>query len=169
MMTSTSNANTFRVAGPLWGKSIGPLWIPPQMSVTGSSNFFFNLRLNKRRLSKQLSRRWFETPSRSSWRHCNGSSFSCFSWEGLTRMNKPNIPKYSLRFIIHALCLAAIIFFLFKYLLSIYVFAQILCSLLIAFTGKRGQNASHMAIYTNYGRCNLTAIIPSFDWYAHKS
>ena len=32
---------------------------------------FFYLRLNKR-LSKQSWRRWFETPSRSSWRHCNG-------------------------------------------------------------------------------------------------
>ena len=41
MMTLTSNANTFRVTGPLWGKSIGPLWIPPQMSVTGSFQVFF--------------------------------------------------------------------------------------------------------------------------------
>ena len=31
---------------------------------------FFDLRLNKR-LSKQWRRRWFETPSRSLWRHCN--------------------------------------------------------------------------------------------------
>ena len=30
----------------------------------------FDLRLNKR-LSKQLKGRWFETPSRSLWRHCN--------------------------------------------------------------------------------------------------
>ena len=31
---------------------------------------FFYLRLNKR-LSKQSRSRWFETPSRSLWRHCN--------------------------------------------------------------------------------------------------
>ena len=31
---------------------------------------FFYLRLNKR-LSKQSRRLWFETPSRSLWRHCN--------------------------------------------------------------------------------------------------
>ena len=31
---------------------------------------FFDLRLNKR-LSKHSRRRWFETPSRSLWRHCN--------------------------------------------------------------------------------------------------
>ena len=32
--------------------------------------FFFDLRLNKR-LRKQSRRRWFETPSRSLWHHCN--------------------------------------------------------------------------------------------------
>ena len=31
---------------------------------------FLDLRLNKR-LSKHLRRRWFQTPSRPSWRHCN--------------------------------------------------------------------------------------------------
>ena len=34
------------------------------------SDVSFDLRLNKR-LSKQWRRRWFETPSRSLWRHCN--------------------------------------------------------------------------------------------------
>ena len=38
--------------------------------VTRSFDVFFDLRLNKR-LSKQSRRRWFETPSRSLWRHCN--------------------------------------------------------------------------------------------------
>ena len=41
---------------------------------TGNSpvfDVFFDLRLNMR-LNKQSRRRWFETPSRSSWRHCNG-------------------------------------------------------------------------------------------------
>ena len=40
---------------------------PSQRPVTRSFNVFFDLRLNKR-LNKQIR---FETPSRSSWRHCN--------------------------------------------------------------------------------------------------
>ena len=44
---------------------------PSQRSVTRSFDVFFDLHLNKR-LSKQLRRRWFETPSHSLWRHRNG-------------------------------------------------------------------------------------------------
>ena len=43
---------------------------PSQRSVARSFDVFFDLRLNKR-LSKQSTRRWFETPWRSLWRHCN--------------------------------------------------------------------------------------------------
>ena len=43
---------------------------PSQRSVTRSFNVFFDLWLNKRS-SKQARRRWFETPSRSLWCHCN--------------------------------------------------------------------------------------------------
>ena len=43
---------------------------PTHRPVTRSFDVFFDPRLNKR-LSKQLWRRWFETPSRSLWRHCN--------------------------------------------------------------------------------------------------
>ena len=42
----------------------------PQRPVTRGFYVFFGLRLNKR-LSKQLRRWWFETPSRYLWRHCN--------------------------------------------------------------------------------------------------
>ena len=42
---------------------------PSQRSLTRSFDFFY-LRQNKR-LSKQSKRRWFDTPSRSLWRHCN--------------------------------------------------------------------------------------------------
>ena len=42
---------------------------PSQRPVTRSFDVFFELRLNKR-LSKQSRRLWFETPSRSWWRHC---------------------------------------------------------------------------------------------------
>ena len=44
---------------------------PSQGPVTRSFDIFFDLCLNKR-LSKQQRRWWFETPSRSLWRHCNG-------------------------------------------------------------------------------------------------
>ena len=43
---------------------------PSQRPATRSFDVFFDLRLNER-VSKQSRRRWFETPSRSSWRHCN--------------------------------------------------------------------------------------------------
>ena len=43
---------------------------PPQRPVTRSFDFFFGLRLNKC-LSTQSWDWWFETPSRSLWRHCN--------------------------------------------------------------------------------------------------
>ena len=44
---------------------------PSQSPVTRSFDVFFALCLNKRS-SKQSLGWWFETPSRSSWRHCNG-------------------------------------------------------------------------------------------------
>ena len=44
---------------------------PSHKPVTRSFDVFFDLRLNKR-LSKQSWGWWFETPSRSLWRHFNG-------------------------------------------------------------------------------------------------
>ena len=49
---------------------------PSQRPVTRSFDVFFDLRLNKP-LSKQSRRRWFETPLRSLWRHCNVNSTPC--------------------------------------------------------------------------------------------
>ena len=49
---------------------------PAQRPVTGSFDVFFDLRLNER-LSKQSWDRWFETPSRSLWRHSNGDGLGC--------------------------------------------------------------------------------------------
>ena len=43
---------------------------PAQRPVTRSFDVFYDLRLNKR-LSKQSWGWWYETPSRSFWRHCN--------------------------------------------------------------------------------------------------
>ena len=45
---------------------------PAQRPETRSFDVFLDLRLNKR-LSKQSWGCWFETPSRSLWRHCNGA------------------------------------------------------------------------------------------------
>ena len=45
---------------------------PTQRPVTRSFDVFFDLRPNKR-LSKHWWGWWFETPSRSLWRHCNGT------------------------------------------------------------------------------------------------
>ena len=69
-MTS-SNGTIFRVTGPLCGDFTGHRWISPQRPVTRSFDVCFDQRLNKR-LSKQSRCRWFETPSCSLWRHCNG-------------------------------------------------------------------------------------------------
>ena len=65
MMTS-STGNIFRVTGPLWGETTGQWWPVDsphkvQRPVTRSFDVFFDLYLYKR-LSKQLRRRWFETP-----------------------------------------------------------------------------------------------------------
>ena len=43
---------------------------PSQRPMARSFDIFFDLRLSKR-LSKQSGRRWFKTPSRPLWRHCN--------------------------------------------------------------------------------------------------
>ena len=63
----------------LCGEFTGPGEFPTQRPVTRSFDVFFDLRLNKR-LSKQPWGWWFETPSWSLWRHCNGvmrNGFRC--------------------------------------------------------------------------------------------
>ena len=62
----------FRFTGTLFGDLTGHRWLPSQRPVTQSFDVFFDLCLNKQ-LSKQSRRRWFETPSRSLWHHCNGN------------------------------------------------------------------------------------------------
>ena len=70
MMTS-SNGNIFRVTGLLCGEFTGHRWIPRTKASARSFDVFFGLRLNKQ-LSKQSWGWWFETPSCSLWRKCNG-------------------------------------------------------------------------------------------------
>ena len=69
MMTS-SNGNGFRVTGHLCGEFTGDRWIP-RTKASDAELWCF---LWYKRLSKQSWGWWFETPSRSSWRHCNGHS-----------------------------------------------------------------------------------------------
>ena len=68
---------------------------PSQRPAKWSFDVFFDLRLNKR-LSKQSKRWWFETSSRSLWRHGNARPIfrigcAC-PWNELSRYG-PNIPS----------------------------------------------------------------------------
>ena len=70
MMTS-SNGNMFSVAGPLSENSPITGEFPPTMASEAEPWCFFYVRLNKE-LGEQSWGWWFETPSRSLLRHCNG-------------------------------------------------------------------------------------------------
>ena len=69
MMTS-SNGNMFRVTGHLCGEFTGLRWIPHTKASDAELYVFFDFRLNKR-ISKHSWGWWFETQSRSLWRHRN--------------------------------------------------------------------------------------------------
>ena len=69
MMTS-SNGNIFRVTGHLGGEFTGHRWIP-LTKASGAELWCFPWSAHVQRLCKQSRRRWFETPSRSLWHHCN--------------------------------------------------------------------------------------------------
>ena len=71
MMTS-SNGNISLLLAICAGNSPVTGEFPTRRPVTRSFDVFFDLRLNKR-LIKQSSDWWFETPSRLLWRHCNVS------------------------------------------------------------------------------------------------
>ena len=74
----SSNGNIFRVTGPLCGELTGHRWIPHTKASNAELWFFSLICLNKR-LSKQSRGWWFETPSRSLWRHCNDDKI--MTWE----------------------------------------------------------------------------------------
>ena len=57
---------------------------PAQRPVTRSFDVFFDLRPNKR-LSKQWRGWWFETPSRSLWRHCDDAGQMWMHFKVATR------------------------------------------------------------------------------------
>ena len=73
MMTS-SNGNIFRVTGPLCGEFTGHRWIP-HTKASDAELWCFLWSVSKR-LSKQPWDWWFETPSRSLWRHRIKKMFS---------------------------------------------------------------------------------------------
>ena len=66
MMTS-SKGNIFRVTGHLGGESTGNQWIP--LTKASDEEIWCFIWSAPEQLSKQLRRRWFETPLRSLWRH----------------------------------------------------------------------------------------------------
>ena len=69
-MMKSSNGNLFHVTGPLCEEFTGHRWIPLRKDSDAELWCFFDQRL-KKRLYKQSRRRWFETPSPSSWCHYN--------------------------------------------------------------------------------------------------
>ena len=71
---TSSNGNIFRITGLLCGEFTGQQWIPRIKASDEGFFVFFDLRLEKR-LSKQSLGWWFETPSRSLWRHCNEEKY----------------------------------------------------------------------------------------------
>ena len=72
---------------------------PAQRPVTRSFGVFFDLRLNKR-LSKQCWGWWFETPSRSLWRHCN-DMLTCLFRSNHLYQNWPRV-KERARWLVHS-------------------------------------------------------------------
>ena len=72
LMMTSSNGNIFHVTGPLCGEFSGHRWIPLTKASDADLWWVFYLRLIKR-FSKQSWGRWFETPSRWLWRHCNAT------------------------------------------------------------------------------------------------
>ena len=100
-MTS-SNGNIFRVTGPLCGEFTSPGEFPTQRPVTQSFDVSFDLRLNKP-LSKQSWGWWFETLSRSLWRHCNVSDWKLLPADLFTAWINNCIHRFYCNIITHPL------------------------------------------------------------------
>ena len=82
-MISASNGNISALLAFCGGNLPITGEFPSQRPVTRGFDVFFDLRLNQQ-LSKQWRRRWFETPLRSLWRHCNDSDLVMGSLLSLT-------------------------------------------------------------------------------------
>ena len=68
---ASSNGSIFRVSGPLCGEFTGHRWIPLTKGQWRGALMFSLICAFNKRLNKQSWGWWFETPSRSLWRHCN--------------------------------------------------------------------------------------------------
>ena len=86
MMTS-SNLTSSALLAPCVGNSPATSEFPSQRPAMRSFDVFFDLRLNKR-LCKPSGRRWFDTPSRSLWRHSNENFFYVNALIGLLSVGK---------------------------------------------------------------------------------
>ena len=92
-MTS-SNENISCVTGLLCeGNPTVTGRFPSQRPVMRSFDVFFDLRRTKR-LSKQWRRRWFETPSRSLYHHCNDSGNLCLPASKIDAMSVGSNKQY---------------------------------------------------------------------------
>ena len=80
---TSSNGNIFRVTGRSFVRGIqrSPVDSPHKGQWHGALMFSSIWAWTSGSTSKQSSRRWFETPSRSLWRHCNGLSRLISSWK----------------------------------------------------------------------------------------
>ena len=67
---------------------------PSQRPVTRNFDVFFHQRLNKR-LSEHSQSWWFETPSCSLWRHCNGMPREKVSYTFDPSDNEHAVPEYT--------------------------------------------------------------------------
>ena len=77
-MTS-SNGNFFRITGLLWGEFTGYRWIP-HTKASNVELWFVLWSAPEHTVEKKCWRRWFKTPLRTLWRHCNVpiNSSGCF-------------------------------------------------------------------------------------------
>ena len=66
---TSSNGNIFRANGSLWEESTGDRWI--FLTKATDAKLLCFLLSAPEQMIEQSRRRWFETPSRSLWRHCN--------------------------------------------------------------------------------------------------
>ena len=82
---------------------------PSQWPVKRSFDVFFDRRLNKRRLSKQLRCRWFETQSRPSWRHSNDSMSHYTEWSAQSPWHCLSDPKTAWRVRMEMWCIMPIV------------------------------------------------------------
>ena len=82
----TFSASLAYVRGIRWWPVDSPNKEPIMRKQVGSS-VLFDVRLNKG-LSKQLGIRWFETPLRSLWHHCNDSTKSSKPNDNQTKRDK---------------------------------------------------------------------------------